>query len=391
MISKDHYHQPPQTPPTVREVSRLLGKFNSVSQAVPPGPLFCRAMQRDVAKALDLSNHAPCHLSPEAGLVEQSLDSLEWEEPGIETTRSSNRIGCIPHRMGSIMSGHTDRRSLVPTGEESPHKLPRATSSYTSSENHPKESWRQESTTATRQYDSSSICEQFGRDSLRPCHRIGERFMDVVSAEGHTADSTTFTREGECDSGQGVESDERSLRLDAQPADFPPSPRTFPLPGNRSVCNTIDTRFFSWRPEPLAEATDAFLQDWSLVKGYANPPWNLIGRALAKVESQGADLILIAPIWLSQPWYPRLLSLLVAKPLKIDPQRVVITEDQLDLTPPLAVWPISGNTTKVKNFQMKLQTSSYCHGDRRPHSPMTHLVRSGLAGALRGSAIQQDL
>ena len=39
-------------PPTAREVSRLLGKFNSVSQAIPPGPLFCRAIQRDLAMAL---------------------------------------------------------------------------------------------------------------------------------------------------------------------------------------------------------------------------------------------------------------------------------------------------------------------------------------------------
>ena len=30
-------------------------------------------------------------------------------------------------------------------------------------------------------------------------------------------------------------------------------------------------RFFNWRPDPLAEATDAFLQDWSHVQGYANP------------------------------------------------------------------------------------------------------------------------
>ena len=31
------------------------------------------------------------------------------------------------------------------------------------------------------------------------------------------------------------------------------------------------SRFFSWRPDPLAEATNAFQQDWAPVKGYANP------------------------------------------------------------------------------------------------------------------------
>ena len=60
-------------------------------------------------------------------------------------------------------------------------------------------------------------------------------------------------------------------------------------------------RFYSWRPDRVAEATDAFLQDWSVVRGFANPPWNLIGRVLTKVEYQGAELILLAPIWPSQP------------------------------------------------------------------------------------------
>ena len=54
-------------------------------------------------------------------------------------------------------------------------------------------------------------------------------------------------------------------------------------------------RFFSWRPDPLVEATDAFLQNWKGLKGYANPPWNLIGRVLMKVENQAADLVLVAP------------------------------------------------------------------------------------------------
>ena len=78
--------------------------------------------------------------------------------------------------------------------------------------------------------------------------------------------------------------------------------------------------FFSWRTDPLAEVTDAFLQDWRDMKGYASPPWNLIGRIVAKIEEQEAEVILIAPIWPSQPWYPRLLRLLFSTPLRIDPQ-----------------------------------------------------------------------
>ena len=37
------------------------------------------------------------------------------------------------------------------------------------------------------------------------------------------------------------------------------------------------SRFFSWRPDPLAETTDAFLQDWRHLRAYANPPRCLVG------------------------------------------------------------------------------------------------------------------
>ena len=76
-------------------------------------------------------------------------------------------------------------------------------------------------------------------------------------------------------------------------------------------------RFFSWRPDPAAEATDAFQQNWKSLSGYANPPWNLVGRVLAMVENQQAKVVLVAPIWPSQPWYPKLLSLLWSIPLRI--------------------------------------------------------------------------
>ena len=68
-------------------------------------------------------------------------------------------------------------------------------------------------------------------------------------------------------------------------------------------------RYFRWRPDLFAEATDVFLQDWTKVKGYANPPWNL--KVLSKVQAQGAELILVAPAWKAQPWYALLLSILV--------------------------------------------------------------------------------
>ena len=63
-------------------------------------------------------------------------------------------------------------------------------------------------------------------------------------------------------------------------------------------------RFYSWRADPEAVATNAFLQDWSQFRGFANPPWCLIHRYLTKVKVQVARMILITPFWNTQSWFP---------------------------------------------------------------------------------------
>jgi len=72
--------------------------------------------------------------------------------------------------------------------------------------------------------------------------------------------------------------------------------------------------YFSWRLDPYATATDAFLQTWTDLKGYANPPWNLIGRVLVQVQRQQVRIVLVAPIWRGQPWFPVLLGILIDYP-----------------------------------------------------------------------------
>ena len=43
-------------------------------------------------------------------------------------------------------------------------------------------------------------------------------------------------------------------------------------------------RFYSWRPDPEAKNMDAFSQDWSKAKSFANPPWCLIDRSLQQIK-----------------------------------------------------------------------------------------------------------
>ena len=83
--------------------------------------------------------------------------------------------------------------------------------------------------------------------------------------------------------------------------------------------------------------------------------WSLV---LRKAQSQGAELILVAPVWKTQPWYPLLLAMLVAQP------RLSHTESG-PLGPQLAMWNTSGNHSAVKAFQVKLQNSFLGHGEIR--------------------------
>lgn len=49
-------------------------------------------------------------------------------------------------------------------------------------------------------------------------------------------------------------------------------------------------RYFSWKPDPQAEAIDAFAQDH---RGYANPSWSLIGRCIQHIKNQKATVVLV--------------------------------------------------------------------------------------------------
>ena len=203
-----------------------------------------------------------------AGVVDQPIFHVEWEESGTETARPSDRIRRLSH------GPHADRGTMV-QAEMSPHQLSgTAGSKYCCK--------RQKNTAATGQPDSSVLCKQSGWDSLRPGHSNGEGALDVVLTEGYPTYCTTPTRSGKREGRHRVESDEGPLRLDVEPLGL--SREYLPYLDVNLFATRLTYQlphFYSWRPGPLAEVTVAFLQDWRRVKGYANPPWNLVGRVLS--------------------------------------------------------------------------------------------------------------
>ena len=141
-------------------------------------------------------------------------------------------------------------------------------------------------TAEDRQHHSSSIYKQSGRHRLQRTCPTDEESLDVVPGEEYTHNSTVPSRISECNSRCRVSGGNQQDRLEAEPSnickiDHLFSPLEVVLFATR--LSTQCQRYLSWQQDPYAEATDAFLQNWTHLKGYANPPWNLIGKAISQV------------------------------------------------------------------------------------------------------------
>ena len=53
--------------------------------------------------------------------------------------------------------------------------------------------------------------------------------------------------------------------------------------------------YISWKLDPFSKGRDAFQISWKYLKGYAFPPFSLIGRVLRKVQTDQAQLLLVTP------------------------------------------------------------------------------------------------
>lgn len=147
-------------------------------------------------------------------------------------------------------------------------------------------------------------------------------------------------------------------------------------------------QFVSWRPDPLAVHTDAFTLDWATFRGYAFPPFALIGRCLHQIQSQQVThMVLIAPVWPAQPWYPLLLDLCIDFPLLLPVQADLLT--QRDRTHPLnqlqlAGWLLSTEVIKRQRFLNKVEKSSWQHGEKAQLVPTPLHGLNGVAGVING-------
>lgn len=156
--------------------------------------------------------------------------------------------------------------------------------------------------------------------------------------------------------------DRESRRTIVRATDFKLKPSIFGTVDSKWGPHTVDLfasledrqlrRFCSWEPQPEALWIDAMARPWTNENAWVNPPFSMIGRILQKVEMEGTTITLVAPLWPAQPWFPRLVQMLVAAPLVL-PQLPDLFQHPLKArckTPNwlTVVWRISGAASAKK-------------------------------------------
>ena len=390
--------------PSAQEVSQLLGKLNATSPALQMAPLFCRALQTCLKQAL-----APNPLNYQAivKISHQAREDLEWWEQHLISWNGRSLIS-PPTTMtitsdaslqgwGAVCNGERTRGSWSHQ-EQSLHinclKLLAATLGI--------QSFAKERSgiSVVLKIDNTTAVAYINRRG----GTISPRLSQLAKNLWLWCMERNILIQAQHVPGMMNSIADTESRAQPDRSDWKLSPVCFQKIHQIFVplsVNLFATRlsaqlpmFISWKPDPLVMATDAFSMDWSNLPGklYANPPWGLIGRVLSVVHSQKVwELILVAPVWKAQAWYPLLLQLLVTEPLIIPQSRDTIQsvcQNSLpDITPQLAVWAISGVGAIATTFRSQLQTSSYPPGETNQLGPMTHPLEGGLAGVMSGTKI----
>ena len=158
--------------------------------------------------------------------------------------------------------------------------------------------------------------------------------------------------------------------------------------------NTQLPRYWSWRPDPYAEGVHALTVVWRGMNAYVFPPFRLIHRILRKLVFEKASILLIAPVWPNQPWYPILLKMLTEQPVLLPQPDHLLTAPDGSTHPMcqehkmvLAAWPVSGDPEVIPCCQAEQEPLQTWPGVQALIKPMTPVGANSLAGVVDSKPI----
>jgi hypothetical protein len=99
--------------------------------------------------------------------------------------------------------------------------------------------------------------------------------------------------------------------------------------------NAKTPRFWSYKPDPLALATDALAQPWRDKTLWLNPPWQLLDQVVLKaLLDRPRQTVLLTPDWPGAPWF-KALEISARRSIELHPAWVIESGATTNLAEPL--------------------------------------------------------
>ena len=150
--------------------------------------------------------------------------------------------------------------------------------------------------------------------------------------------------------------------------------------------------YVSYLPDCNAFAVNAFSLCWNKYYSYLFPPFSCIGSVLQKVEQDKAEGVMVAPLFSTQPWFPKLLQMVVTQPYLLPKPETILMLPGSNTRHPLrkmtlGVFKISGRKSAVEAYQRTLPMLSSVPGEALLENNMGRISRNGCHFVVRNKLI----
>ena len=389
-------------PTSIREVAQVIGLLVSALPAVQFGPLFYRSIEIDKNTALQQNKgnyEASMTLSPE------SISDLRWwvanlptacknivtVNPDIEMETDASLLG-----WGAVCNGQSAQGMWSPV-EKQKHinELELLAAHFGIKSFLPLLKGKH---VCIKSDNSTTVCylNAMGGTKSPPCNTLAKKIWLCCM------ENDTWLTACHLPGVLNVEADKHSRQFNER-TEWQLQPKIFhkitDILGTPEIdlfasrLNNQLPKYVSWKPDPGATHVDAFSFSWSDSFVYIFPPFSLLNRCLQKLEKDQTLALLVAPIWPTQVWWPRLLRLLVATPLMLPQNKDLLMLPHSGAQHPLRnqmrmmACLLSSNLLKQEEYRSQLSDCSWRLGEEVPRNSTRGISKSGQHFVSKGKSI----
>ena len=320
---------------SIREVAQVIGKIVSTFPGVMHGPLFYRALEKDKTIALrvnkgrfdrsmTLSQPAKDELNWWVNNILSSFNRISHPPPTLIITSDASHMGwgavCSDISTGGTWSAR-ETQNHINHLELLAAFFALKTFAKNSKEEHVR--LMVDNTTAV------SAINHMGTSHSDLCHALTKEIWEWCIPRGiwisaaHIPGKKNTVADYESRKTAGPAEwklDPISLQTALEHLHFLPEIDLF-----ASRVNHQFPRYCSFKPDPTAEAIDAFTINWHNLRFYAFPPFSIMPAVLKKIIADNGEGICVLPNWPTQSWYPKAMNMLRQQPIELTPRKDLLT------------------------------------------------------------------